>query len=145
MNFPTPSSLHFASLEEASAVLPGIIRTLPENCQPQVRVLTQALTATCLREVVASEPTPPPFDLSRFQSLRHSRVSTLSPADAQYMLRATVSYLLTDVILKCSRGEDASLDSGYAQTLLSLAVMWEISPEQLAAETIAAGEALSND
>lgn len=138
-------SLHFASLEEASAVIPGIIRTLPENCQPQVHVLTQALIATALREVVASEPAPPPFNFSRFQEFRHSRVSTLSPADAQYMLRATVSFLMTDVMLKHAAGEGDSLDSGYAQTLLSLIRMWEITPEQIAAEAVVIGEIIFNE
>lgn len=114
MNQAPYDSLHFASLEEATRVLPGIIRTLPISCQPQVKVLTDAILATAIREQVASEPRVPPFDLSRFTELRAKRVSTLSPADAQYMLRASVSFLLMDMMVEWEAGNRGTAEAGYA-------------------------------
>lgn len=140
----TPSVLAFASLEEAARALPGIIRTLPQDCQPQVKVLTNAILATALCELLVSEPQVPKYDLSRFKELRSKRVSSLSPADAQYMLRATVSFLLMNLMVQYEEGDKGSAEGGYAQTLQSLMQMWELTPAMIADEAISTADAIEH-
>lgn len=138
-----PSALSFTSLDEAVAVLPGIIRTLPANCQPQVKVLTDALLATAIREQVASEPRVPPFDLSRFSELTHKPLSCLSPADSQYMLRATVSYLAVTLLVKLENNENCLAGEGYTQVIRSLLNIYEISTEMLVDEAAATAKVIN--
>lgn len=139
-----PSSFSFSSLEEATLSLPGIIRTFPLDCQQQVRVLTNAILATVLRELLASEQQIPPYDISRFQELRPARVSSLSPADAQYMLRATVSFLLMNLMVKFEAGATDGAEAGYAQTLQFLRRMWELTPEMIADEAVSTAAAIEH-
>lgn len=138
-----PSALAFTSLDEAVAVLPGIIRTLPANCQPQVKVLTDALLATAIREQVASEPRVPPFDLSRVSELKHKPLSLLSPADSQYMLRATVSYLAATLMVKLENDKNCLAGEGYTQVIRSLLSIYEISPEMIVDEAVATAKILN--
>ncbi len=144
MNHAPPDSLRFASLDKAIAVLPGIIRTLPANCQPQVKVLTDAILDMAIRELVAAEPRVPPFDLSRFKELQLKPVSQLSPTDAQYMLRATVSLLFVNTAREYEDGDTSSARNGYAQTIQALWKMWELTPEMIAYEANATSAALKH-
>lgn len=141
------AAIEFSSLELAALALPGIIRTLPENCRPQVKLLTDALMETAIRKQLTVEPHIPPFDLSRFAELCKQRISTLSPTDAQYMIRATVSYLFTALMIRRETDNYGSEDinnTGYAQLLHSLTRFWELTPAMIVAEAIATGEALFN-
>ncbi len=145
MNQPLSSTsrLVFASLEETVRILPGIIRTFPEDYQEAIRSLTQAIINTAMKEQVAAEPRVPPFDLSRFMELRSKRVSTLSPADAQYMLRASVSFLLMNMMVEWEAGNKGTAEAGYVQTLQSLMRIYELTPEMIAEEAIATAEVLT--
>lgn len=146
MNQPLSSTsrLVFASLEETVRILPGIIRTFPEDCQEAIRSLTQAIINTAMKEQVAAEPRVPPFDLSRFPKLHLKSVSQLSPAEAQYVLRATVSLFFVNTKMAYDDGDTSSAHNGYAQTLQALWKMWELTPEMAAYEANATANVLKH-